>query len=160
MLSVNGTPVPATSWSTAQAESSPSASMWRAAATTSTGAPSRSHMVGRNTPIFGAAITDSFARADPVQPLDHRRRFPPLLMRRISPATLPPPQARRYPRPMAEARRYTVEELERMSPTERRQLRDELPTSMGIDDLSEPFRSKVQATIDRIDEIRPRRPEG
>ena len=41
MLSTTGTPVPATSWSTTQTDSKPSASAWRAAATTSPGTASR-----------------------------------------------------------------------------------------------------------------------
>ena len=60
---------------------------------------------------------------------------------------------------MAEAQRpYTVEELERMTPAEREALRDRLPAYTSVDDLPEPFRSTVLATIDRIDEIRPSRP--
>jgi hypothetical protein len=56
--------------------------------------------------------------------------------------------------------RYTIDELERMTPTERQAVRDQLPAYSTVDDLPEPFRSEVIATIDRIDEIRPRRPEA
>lgn len=61
---------------------------------------------------------------------------------------------------MADVRRYTVEELEHMTLAEREALRDELPRYTTVDDLPEPFRSTVRATIERIDEIRPRRREA
>jgi hypothetical protein len=56
VLSTNGTPVPATSWSTAHADSNPRSSTCRAARDTSGNASPRSAIVGRNTPIAGAAM--------------------------------------------------------------------------------------------------------
>jgi hypothetical protein len=60
VLSTNGTPVPAISWSTAHADSNPSCSACRAAAATSPGLSPGSAMVGRNTPIAGVAIMVTF----------------------------------------------------------------------------------------------------
>jgi DNA-binding HxlR family transcriptional regulator len=54
VLSTNGTPVPATSWSTTHPDSKPRSSAWRAAATTSGSGSSHAVIDGRNTPIDGA----------------------------------------------------------------------------------------------------------
>src|SRR5439155_9927342 len=56
VLSTNGTPVPATSWSTTHADSKPKSSTCRAAAPMSPNDSSRLRIVGRKTPIAGGAI--------------------------------------------------------------------------------------------------------
>src|SRR6266566_497310 len=64
VLSTNGTPVPATSWSTTHADSKPKSSTCRAAAPMSPNDSSRRLIVGRKTPIAGGAICGPFDEHD------------------------------------------------------------------------------------------------
>lgn len=56
---------------------------------------------------------------------------------------------------MDERQRYTVEELERMTSTERQSLAESRVIYTNVDDVPEPFRTTVRSTISRIDEIHP-----